>query len=256
MHEIIMDTILGIGWDVGGWMGGKHGVAVARWTAGSDKIKWLGSTVCSIPPGTVFSPNSLVRSAVNNLDVGILEETKIVIGIDAPLGYPNDFIKLVSGDQLLFERPAKEIDNRLAYRDTERYIYHTFDKKPLSATFDKLGNNATVAIYHIQSWCRELGYSVHPITKKPRDMKIIIEVYPALIKDRNGKALNPVMELLPDGVIEGTDECDAAICAVFAIAYGANGKNSKLPKLIGPSNELIASSKTEGWIYHLPKRAH
>lgn len=253
MHDVLVDRIIGIGWDVGGWMGGKHGIAVAQWTVGSDKLQWLGSTVCSIAQGKVFTPHTLFNAAVKNISTEYLENSHIVIGIDAPLGYPDDFVKLVTGKQVAFERPAKEIDNRLAYRDTERYVHQTFGKKPLSATFDKLGNNATVAVYHIGAWCKDLGYSVHPIMEEAQDAKIIIEVYPALIKDTKGKALNPVKDLLPDYIAEGTDEADAAICAVMAIAYGANGRYSKLPRLIGPSKEWITPSKTEGWIYHLPK---
>ena len=248
-----MKKIIGIGWDVGGWMGRKNGIAVAQWIVGSDQIQWLGSTVCSIASGKAFTPHNLFRLAVKNSDTELLEESHVVISIDAPLGYPDDFVKFVTDKQVLFKKPAKVIDNRLAYRDTERHIYQTFGRIPLSATFDKLGNNASVAIYHIRIWCRDLGYSVHPKMKSIQDTKTIIEVYPALIKDKRGNVLSPVKELLPDYVKEGTDEGDAAICAVMAIAYGANGRYSKLPKLIGPSKEWITAAKSEGWIYHFPK---
>lgn len=81
-----MDRVIGVGWDVGGWMGGKHGIAVAQWTVGSEKIQWLGSTVCSIASGKMFTPHSLIESAVKNVDTELLEESQIVVGIDAPLG--------------------------------------------------------------------------------------------------------------------------------------------------------------------------
>lgn len=33
--------------------------------------------------------------------------------------------------------------NRYAYRDCERWLHEQYGKKPMSASFDKLGNNAT-----------------------------------------------------------------------------------------------------------------
>ena len=45
-----------------------------------------------------------------------------------------------------------ELDNPLAYRETDRHIYRTFLKKPLSGSFHKLGNNATVAMVHINRY--------------------------------------------------------------------------------------------------------
>jgi hypothetical protein len=91
---------------------------------------------------------------------------------------------------------------------------------------------------------------MHPMTARSSDRKMIIEAYPALVK--NGKyrsALSPFRELLPDHVPIGTDAYDAALCAVMALAYGAEGAFAPLPKLVGPP-EHLNSIKTEGWIYY------
>lgn len=185
--------------------------------------------------------------------IDILDESMVVIGVDAPLGFPSEFIKLVSGTVTQFDRPVREIENRLAYRDTDIHIYQEFGKKPLSPVFDKLGNNCTVAITHINKWCKELGYSFHSKTQSPSDKKVIIEVYPALVKtSQASEAKQPIKELLPIDLPHGTDAYDAAICAIMAVAYGADGRYANLPKLVGPPNGLN-SVIVEGWIYHLPK---
>ena len=50
--------------------------------------------------------------------------------------------------ELRLSKWGAELDNPLAYRETDRHIYRTFLKRPLSGSFDKLGNNATVAMVH------------------------------------------------------------------------------------------------------------
>jgi predicted nuclease with RNAse H fold len=256
-----MGTIIGIGWDVGGWMGGKHGLAVAVCNEKDAQIEWLGTTVFSLPQDGVLTPDFMIKSVLKHpnekgaTDIDNIDITKIIIGIDAPLGFPYTYKKMINGEFIFFNKPMREIENRLAYRDTERYIYEAFGKKPLSGTFDRLGNNSTVAIYYAQMWCRNYGYAIHPITETDDERKVIIEVYPGLVKsNQKGRALSPVLELIPEGVKEGTDEYDAVICALMAIAYGAEGRLSSLPKVVGPFGKWIESAKNEGWIYHLKKK--
>ena len=117
----------------------------------------------------------------------------------------------------------------------------------------KLGNNCTVAVCHINKWCKEDGYSIHPMTTNPIDKKIIIEVYPALVKPSQvGEVKSPLKELLPKNIPYPSDAYDAAICAIMAVACGANGKFLQLPKLVHPPDDLDAVIK-EGWIYHFPR---
>jgi predicted nuclease with RNAse H fold len=247
--------VIGIGWDVGGWMGNKQGVAAVMWKVGSQELEWLGTpTQFSLPIGSLFSTQMLIEEAVDKNNTKMLEESLVVIGIDAPLGFPADFVQLVSGETVECFRPQREIDNKLAYRDTDRHIYNELDnKKPLSATFDKLGNNCTVAVCHINKWCKEDGYSIHPMTNNPIDKKIIIEVYPALVKPSQlGEVKSPLKELLPKNIPYPSDAYDAAICAIMAVAYGADGKFLQLPKLVHPPDHLDSVIK-EGWIYHFPR---
>jgi predicted nuclease with RNAse H fold len=80
----------------------------------------------------------------------------------------------------------------------------------------------------------------------------IIEVYPALAKVKGEQVCRPALQrLLPDDAVAGSDECDAAICALLAVAFGLDGESNLLPRLISPdasvSNEELRS---EGWIYY------
>ena len=84
-----------------------------------------------------------------------------MIGIDAPLGWPAEFVRLV-GRAPNHARPylppaGGEFESRLAYRYTDRAVHRRCGKKPLSAAFDKLGNNATKAIAVCQLLCRHSG---------------------------------------------------------------------------------------------------
>ncbi len=245
--------IIGIGWDVGGWAGDKQGIAVVQWDFGFDSLNWMGTPrQITIPVGSMLTPENIVAQVTGTYNNDYFNESLVIIGIDAPLGYPTDFIQFLSGNLLGFTKPEREIDNSLAYRDTDRHIFKELNKKPLSHVFDKLGNNSTVAITHLQLW-ENSGYSIHPRNRSEHDRKVIIEVYPALVKNsRTSDAREPIKGLLPDNLPPGTDAYDAAICAIMAVAYGARGRFGKLPEMVEPPGGSQAVM-LEGWIYHFPK---
>jgi hypothetical protein len=143
---MLRQPVLGVGWDVGGWIGRKQAIALAEWKGHS--AQWLGSSMCfSVAQlGENWSVDDLVRCAWPDAPSEILQSHELVMAIDAPLGFPVAFSELLAGRSTPSVDPTSaEIDNPLAYRETDRHIYRTFGKKPLSASFDKLGNNATVA---------------------------------------------------------------------------------------------------------------
>lgn len=248
----MFNKILSIGWDVGGWMGNKQGIAAVLWTIGDSDIEWLGIPVeTAIPKGSIFTPDYLIGLISRNYVCTPLDNTRIIIAIDSPLGFPDAFRRLVCQEEQVLYRTDKEIDNPLAYRCTEQHICSVFGKKPLSATFDKLGNNCTVAVYHMQRWRKEQGYVAYPYDDDNEDSKAIIEVYPALLKNKAGEVKNEVKLHLPKGILEGTDAYDACLCAFLGILYGAEGRFNDFPKLVKPTSDSISNS-TEGWIYYLP----
>lgn len=251
-----MKPVLAIGWDVGGWVGKKQAVAVARWANG--RPEWLGK-----PQG--FRLNSLGRdwSLIDLARVGwpeaphdILNNQRVVLAIDAPLAFPTAFAELLAGAATpTFDAGGPEMHNPFAYRVTDRNIFDTFKKKPLSASFDKLGNNATVAMVHTRR-LRERGHlRVPPFDDVEDGIPIGIEVYPALVKlkrahgDQEALRCNPSVEkLLPTGLLPG-DECDACICALMALAFGHAGRIADVPTM-RPAGAIDRTTRREGLIYY------
>jgi predicted nuclease with RNAse H fold len=169
------------------------------------------------------------------------------VAIDAPLAFPSAFVELLAQGMLPVMTGTREIDNPLAYRDCDRFIARTHGKKPLSASFDKLGNNATVAMTVTRRW-RAQGFRVVPFDDPGDGRRLALETYPALFK-RAGVVVERARALLPRGLHDGTDEQDAALCALAAVAY-SGAEDSRLPKLVPPPS----GEGKDGWIFG-PTRA-
>ena len=135
-----------IGWDVRGWMSNEQAVAVLALSGSS--IEWLG--YCErfkFPRSEPLSLCSLLTPAFSShILTSVMDCTEIVVAIDAPLAFSSGFCALLNGEAHQNSPPGTEIDNPLAYRACERWVRDQFNKKPLSASFDKLGNNASLAI--------------------------------------------------------------------------------------------------------------
>ncbi|MFA9556785.1 DUF429 domain-containing protein [Evansella sp. AB-rgal1] len=248
-----VEKVIGIGWDVGGWMGKNHGVAICQWTKDSNEISWLGEpTEVSLPPGGLLTLRDLFAAVHSPLQLEDVEGgTLVVIGVDAPLGYPKEFIRLLNGGTPSVGRPEKEIHNPLAYRTTDIEIHRVFAKKPLSAVFDRIGNNATTAMVHARVWEQENNFKVYPFRDKAKsDNRIIVEVYPALLKEKRfGEVRGKFRQFMPPKTEAGTDAYDACICALFGVAFGTNG--NLLPTLKGPEAHQESDAREEGWIYYI-----
>lgn len=81
------NKVVGIGWDVGGWMGGNHGLAAAIWE--NDTIRWIGKPRnAAIPQKGLFTLDDFLLGYYSSSD--ILQQATVVVAIDAPLGYPAD----------------------------------------------------------------------------------------------------------------------------------------------------------------------
>ena len=242
-------AVLCLGWDVGGWMGGKQGAAAVLWDPASPSVQWVATPRdFRLKAGTHLTFPDFVTLATGGSWPWPTQSARCVVGIDAPLGYPVAYRRLVAGAQVDGSCPTREIDNILAYRDTERHIFERFGKKPLSAPFDKLGNNASVAVSHVRRWATEEELRVAPF-EEVGSGHVAIEVYPALSKSRDGLA--PALATwLPNEVTPGTDSFDAAISALIALAFAADGAIKGLPRVVHPPAEL-PTCREEGWIYYL-----
>ena len=225
-------------------MGKKHGIAAVEWEKG--ELNWLMNPAATqLPSSGIFTPADFYKDIDQTVGDSI-----VVFGVDAPLGYPTAYRRLVSGDCLLIEKPGGEIDNVFAYRETERHVFQTFKKKPLSATFDKLGNNTSLAITTVRRWAAEHNFLLQPSSASGLSNREIIEVYPGLIKTKEFfDVYNCMIQLIPSGVETKSDAFDAAICALLALSYGLAGKSPLLPELVGPPSSWDKEN-SEGWIYY------
>jgi hypothetical protein len=245
-----MTKLLGIGWDVGGWMGSKQGIAAATYDLDSRHFEWIGlPRSTNIKSHQNWTPEEIVSALDSEVSIDTYEE--VVIGIDASLGFPRDFKKLVNSETSDTKIPSKEIYNSFAYRETERHIYEKFEKKPLSATFDKLGNNTTLALAYALRWSSEGHYKVLPQQGSRTEPKAIIEVYPALVKSLEESFVKEeIINRIPASVPERSDAYDAAICTILALLFKGNGRFIENVTLNEPCiNSDIA--REEGWIYYI-----
>ncbi|WP_408006262.1 hypothetical protein ACJROX_16265 [Pseudalkalibacillus sp. A8] len=248
-----MARILGLGWDVGGWMGSKQGIAACQFDTLSNEFKWVGQPQNE----KIIDHNDWMPGKILQLldpEASLDDFVVIVIAMDASLGFPIEYKKLVNNESTSIEKPSKDIFNPYAYRETERHIYKMFSKKPLSAPFDKLGNNATLAISYANHWTQNQNFNIHPQQGHKADSRVIIEVYPALIKSYELLHLQQkILALIPEVVQKNTDAYDAAICAILALLYAGNGEIIENITLSDPCINLEIA-KEEGWIYYPMKR--
>lgn len=239
-----------IGWDVRGWMSKEQAVAVLLVL--DDRIEWLG--FCERFKFSQSEPLTL-SSLINPTFEGdallsIINFTDIIVAIDAPLAFSSDFCALVEGKPQFLEPPKSEIDNKLAYRDCERWVREQFNKKPLSASFDKLGNNASLAI-SLARGLKSEGFGLVPQDGKP-SARSIIEVYPGLTKKGMGRhhaVISSLARYMPIQFEPGTDIYDAAICALLGAVYSGWGRTLNIPPLVQPTADYDVK---EGWIFCLP----
>ncbi len=239
---------IGIGWDVRGWQGKAQAVALAGWRREDDSLHWLGVSplfrLSSRGAADIFSLLMPLLKSKARCDE-LLSHPRFALGMDAPLAFPRGFTALLRGEVQQIAIPAREIDNPYAYRDCERWLHERYGKKPLSASFDRLGNNATLAL--------AMAPALTPLQRVPQQVpaapRALLEVYPALAKQggRASCARPEIHLLLPKTLQPGTDQYDAALCALMALQYAAGDKVKALPPLQGPPADFPLD---EGWIYH------
>ena len=243
-----MKTIA-IGWDVRGWRGTQQAVAVLKINDG--QLEWNISDDFQFEPNVPLTLSSLLEPALGvDYQRYISDADKIIIGIDAPLAFSNEFIRLLNDDASEFIPTESQITNPLAFRRCEHWVKETYGKMPLSASFDKLGNGATLAISMAHSLKKE-GFQLLPQDTLNSD-RAIIEVYPGIHKvepNRASMAIHPIHQHIPLDCLPGTDQYDAAICAITAAIHAGVGAQLDLPALAVYQSSF---DPAEGWVYGLP----
>lgn len=244
-------SIIAIGWDVRGWRGNQQAVAVLKLNKATGDIQWWVSDDFQFQTNEPLSLSSLLIPTLGDIFEELLADAnQVVLGIDAPLAFSQAFATLLTDHDSEYLPTNRQMDNPLAYRDCERWIKDEHLKTPLSASFDKLGNGATLAIALTHSLKKE-GFTLVP-QDGLNSNKSIIEVYPGIVKvgtQRELPAIKPIHNHIPKYVIPGTDQYDAAICALMAAVYAGSSEQLDLPEVINFQPDF---DPKEGWIYGLP----
>lgn len=237
-----------IGWDVGGWSGKHHGLAILEISA--DKI-----TLNQALSGGPFS----LEQTKARLKEALQGTTKVQIGIDAPLGFPEDFQRLIQ-----HELSPELKGSRLSWRATGQFCKKTLQKAPLSPSFSFLTSNATVALALLHELKLE-----HPLAILPFDQGSKMEareLYPGLLKsplfpEELKACFRKFLQSIGMQHTKGqayywenegpkTDFLDALVCAWYAAAF------LDLSSPLFPAMETIIpakfeeEAKKEGWIYY------
>jgi predicted nuclease with RNAse H fold len=224
----------------------------------------LGIDLSSMPEGTAacsitWTNNQAIASppAVgctdDKLDAFISEAD--VIGIDAPFGWPEDFVAAVA--DWTADAWSKEQRNRFQFRETDRFVREQVGRWPLSVSTDRIALPAMRAM----ALLRRQG-----VGDRGGDGKFF-EVYPAgslfcwNLRCRGYKRVDAecagfrqeiLSELrtklpwldVPEAYAESSDTLDALVAALSARA-AAQGLTAK------PNPDQMATARREGWI-HLP----
>jgi predicted nuclease with RNAse H fold len=208
-------------------------------------ITWQNRQALAAPPA--------LRCTDDKLDSLISEAD--VIGIDAPFGWPEDFIAAVANWTADVWSP--EGRDRFQFRETDRAVREQLKRWPLSVSTDRIALPAMRAMALLHR---------HGVTDRSADGRFF-EVYPAgslyawKLRSRGYKKIDVecaglrveiLQELranlswleVADSYADSSDSLDALVAALTA-------RTATQGLTIRPSSTQIASAQREGWI-HLP----
>lgn len=227
-----------IGWDVGGWNCEKNSKSRDAIVILDDNLAVLGKPWRGNLRECITSSTTTQKwlNALFERCGAQFPETRpsITMAIDAPLGFSNEFVNLITRKRFV-EADEESGRNRYLFRFTER---HLFDKRlrPLSAIKDMIGSQATKGIHVLAKFAPKMeSCGVWTDGKAFR----AIETYPAVCRKIKTKR---VKKLLRWRRKPGNDDMDdARVCAVIAYLFA-----TKRELLTEPSAEAPVG---EGWIW-------
>ncbi len=195
------------------------------------------------------------------------DETRVLIAIDAPLGWP-DAMRSKKFVQHVASQRVNVSADKLFTRATDRQIERRLNKKPLAVGADRIARTAHAALDFLSELSSELGLETLPLAWSPLDVQAsapsVIEAYPAATlltrgvstgsyrkRGRQGREdRSRIVRSLPelalksdvDGVARSDHTVDAAVCVLAGLDFLA-------AKSEGPNDRLQQQAKREGWIW-------
>lgn len=225
-----------IGWDVGGWNCEKNGTsrdAIVILDEKKDIVgtPWRGNLrECIVSSKTT---HDWLNALFAKCDAQYPETPpSITMAIDTPLGFPDEFVNLVTRNG--FTEPDETSGlNRYLFRHTERHLFER-RLRPLSAIKDMIGSQATKGMHVLAKFASKTdGCGVWT----DGDAFRAIETYPAACRDTK-----PVKEFLRGRrSLRHDDENDARICGLIAHLFATKRHVLEKPPAGVPLGE--------GWIW-------
>lgn len=223
------------------------------------------TAACRIDWGT--GQTEIIASGVTDSQIVALARDSTVVGIDVPLGWPRDFVRVVAAHQAgepWTAAPAGTIAGRetLRFRTTDLHLKR-LGHRPLSVSTELIGVVALRAA-HLQHLMLHSGLAVD----RSGLSGALVEVYPAAALQSWGLPSSgykkPAQAAVRRGLVElllaecghlrtavesqlvgATDHAlDAFVAAVVAAA-------ARVGLTEGPSDADVAAAAAEGWI-HVP----
>ncbi len=186
------------------------------------------------------------------------------VGIDCPLGWPDDFVEFLSahrGHQLLVPdaMPSASWRRSLAYRSTDEYVRSVLGIVPLSVATDRIGVTAMRAA-QLQALLAQHGYIVDRAGSG-----LVVEVYPAAglkrwglpyrrYKGINGRStLSALVDQLQQAVPwlhlgDHEQTCRHSDHMLDAVVSALLARAAALNLTTPPPADQHAQARREGWI--------
>lgn len=236
---MIVDKKFYIGWDVGAWhcktsaKGSADAIVILDGALSVVGTPWRGNLRETI--NSTASSNDWISALFSLCEAVPVNNLKITIGIDTPLGFSDEFTQLVT--RLQYSEPIETAStNPYLFRQTERYLFEQ-GLTPLSAITHMIGSQATKGMHMLAKFApqrTECGVWTD------QDVLTAIEAYPSACK--GSATIKALQARFP--VLGHDDKDDALICSLVAYLFSTNRKALAEP----PPN----TPEREGWIW-VPK---
>ncbi len=235
-------------------------------TAGVDLATEPASTALATIQWTSTGASVLsVSLGVDDESIAEATMSVAVLGLDCPLGWPDDFLRFLQahhGGHVVApqEVAGKEWRRRLAYRATDRAVWEASGLTPLSVAADRIGLTAMRAA----GLLARLAAQKRPVDRAGGGS--VVEVYPAAslklwglpYRGYKGTANRPQREALLTALTKaapwldlGTyaDLCARSDDAVDAVIAAMTSRAAALSRTTVPADDTQREqARREGWI--------
>ena len=255
------DSALYIGWDVGGWNCDKNNKSRDALVILDAQRKLLGKpwrgnlrqTINEAETSQQWLTILLELCKVEEGVIAALPNTAVVLAIDTPLGFSEQFQNLLNG-RAVSEYIGSSALNPYLFRQTEHFLFAN-GLTPLSAIKDMIGSQATKGMHVLAKFAPQIittgiwsdGDNLTAIEAYPSACKKSLTIDDLLYPFFTGveKLTKPATSIW-DGArfvdeIDHEDKRDALLCALIAWLYSNN------PQELAQPDEDVPHS--EGWIF-------